>query len=109
MDLPQAAVVEAGVGQPRPPLVGTAGVGRNAAGGVPLHLQARRPGKRFSQTINTFAASAPKNAHPSSEWTATRVDASWTLPVAGGLLFAVLIGVRWASARWFFDTVGVGF
>jgi hypothetical protein len=32
-----------------------------------------------------------------------------TLPVAGGLLFAVLIGVWWTSARWFFDTVGVGF
>jgi Family of unknown function (DUF6529) len=30
------------------------------------------------------------------------------LPVAGGLLFAVLIGVWWTSARWFFDTVGVG-
>ena len=31
------------------------------------------------------------------------------LPIAGGTLFAVLIGVWWTSARWFFDTVGVGF
>ena len=31
-----------------------------------------------------------------------------TLPIAGGLLFAVLIGVWWTSARWFFDTVGIG-
>jgi hypothetical protein len=32
-----------------------------------------------------------------------------TLPIAGGLLFAILIGVWWTSARWFFDTVGVDF
>ena len=32
-----------------------------------------------------------------------------TLPIAGGLLFAVLIGVWWTSARWFFETVGIGF
>lgn len=32
-----------------------------------------------------------------------------TLPIAGGVLFAVLIGVRWTSARWSFDRVGVGF
>jgi Family of unknown function (DUF6529) len=32
-----------------------------------------------------------------------------TLPIAGGLLFAVLIGAWWTSARWFFDTVGVDF
>jgi Family of unknown function (DUF6529) len=31
-----------------------------------------------------------------------------TLPIAGGLLFAVLIGVWWTSARWFFGEVGVG-
>jgi hypothetical protein len=31
------------------------------------------------------------------------------LPIAGGLLFAVLVGVWWTSARWFFDQVGVGF
>ena len=32
-----------------------------------------------------------------------------TLPIAGGLVFAVLIGVWWTSARWFFDQVGLGF
>jgi hypothetical protein len=32
-----------------------------------------------------------------------------TLPIAGGLLFAILVGVWWTSARWFFDTVGIGF
>jgi hypothetical protein len=32
-----------------------------------------------------------------------------TLPIAGGLLFAILVGVWWTSARWFFDTAGVGF
>lgn len=31
-----------------------------------------------------------------------------TLPVAGGLLFAVLLGVWWTSARWFFDQAGIG-
>jgi hypothetical protein len=32
-----------------------------------------------------------------------------TLPIAGALLFTVLIVVWWTSARWFFDQVGVGF
>jgi len=32
-----------------------------------------------------------------------------TLPVAGGLVFAVLIGVWWTSARWLFDQAGLGF
>jgi hypothetical protein len=31
------------------------------------------------------------------------------LPIAGGLLFAVLVGVWWTSARWFFEQVGVSF
>jgi len=31
-----------------------------------------------------------------------------TLPVAGGLVFAVLIGVWYTSAVWFFRLVGVG-
>ena len=31
-----------------------------------------------------------------------------TLPIAGGLLFAVLIGVWYTSAVWFFRLVGVG-
>jgi hypothetical protein len=31
------------------------------------------------------------------------------LPIAGGLLFAVLVAVWWTSARWFFEQVGVGF
>ena len=31
-----------------------------------------------------------------------------TLPVAGGLVFAVLIGVWYTSAVWFFQLVGVG-
>lgn len=30
------------------------------------------------------------------------------LPIAGGLLFAVLVGVWWTSAVWFFDLVGIG-
>jgi hypothetical protein len=30
------------------------------------------------------------------------------LPLAGGFLFAVLIGVWWTSARWFFAEAGVG-
>jgi hypothetical protein len=32
-----------------------------------------------------------------------------TLPIAGALLFTVLIVVWWTSARWFFDQVGIGF
>ena len=32
----------------------------------------------------------------------------WVLPTAGGLLFAVLIGVWYTSALWFFRLVGVG-
>jgi hypothetical protein len=31
-----------------------------------------------------------------------------TLPIAGGLVFAVLIGVWYTSAFWFFDQVGLG-
>ena len=31
-----------------------------------------------------------------------------TLPIAGGLVFAVLIGVWYTSAFWFFDQVGIG-
>ena len=33
----------------------------------------------------------------------------WVLPTAGGLLFAVLIGVWYTSALWFFRTVDTGF
>ena len=33
---------------------------------------------------------------------------AWVLPTAGGLLFAVLIGVWYTSALWFFRLVGVG-
>lgn len=32
----------------------------------------------------------------------------WVLPTAGGLTFAVLIGIWYTSAYWFFDLVGVG-
>lgn len=32
----------------------------------------------------------------------------WTLPVAGGLLFAALVGVWWTSSFWFFRTSGEG-
>jgi Family of unknown function (DUF6529) len=32
----------------------------------------------------------------------------WVLPTAGGLLFAVLLGVWYTSAFWFFRTIGVG-
>lgn len=32
----------------------------------------------------------------------------WVLPSAGGLLFAVLVGVWYTSALWFFRTIGVG-
>jgi hypothetical protein len=32
-----------------------------------------------------------------------------TLPIAGGLLFAVVIGVWWTSAAWFFREVDFGF
>jgi hypothetical protein len=32
----------------------------------------------------------------------------WVLPIAGGLLFAALLGVWHTSALWFFRTVGVG-
>jgi hypothetical protein len=32
----------------------------------------------------------------------------WVLPTAGGLVFAVLIGVWYTSALWFFQQVGVG-
>ena len=32
----------------------------------------------------------------------------WVLPTAGGLLFAVLIGVWYTSALWFFQQFGVG-
>jgi hypothetical protein len=33
----------------------------------------------------------------------------WVLPVAGGTLFALLIGVWYTSAVWFFRLVGLGF
>jgi Family of unknown function (DUF6529) len=33
----------------------------------------------------------------------------WLLPLAGGLLFATLVGVWYTSAIWFFRLVGVGF
>ena len=32
----------------------------------------------------------------------------WALPVAGGLLFAALIGAWWTSSFWFFRQVGEG-
>ena len=32
----------------------------------------------------------------------------WALPLAGGALFAVLVGVWWTSALWFFRLVGEG-
>jgi uncharacterized protein DUF6529 len=32
----------------------------------------------------------------------------WVLPLAGGSLFVVLIGVWWTSGLWFFRMVGVG-
>jgi hypothetical protein len=32
----------------------------------------------------------------------------WVLPTAGGLLFAVLVGVGYTSAVWLFDLVGIG-
>jgi Family of unknown function (DUF6529) len=33
----------------------------------------------------------------------------WTLPIAGGLLFSILLGLWITSAGWFFTTIGVGF
>jgi hypothetical protein len=33
----------------------------------------------------------------------------WALPVLGGLLFTVLVGLWWTSALWFFGTFGVRF
>jgi hypothetical protein len=33
---------------------------------------------------------------------------SWSLPVAGGLLFAIILGLWLTSALWFFTTFGVG-
>jgi hypothetical protein len=33
---------------------------------------------------------------------------TWVLPTSGGLLFAVLVGVWYTSALWFFQLVGVG-
>jgi hypothetical protein len=32
----------------------------------------------------------------------------WALPVAGGLLFALLLGVWYTSALWFLRTIGIG-
>jgi Family of unknown function (DUF6529) len=32
----------------------------------------------------------------------------WALPIAGGLLFATLLGLWQTSALWFFSTFGVG-
>jgi hypothetical protein len=33
----------------------------------------------------------------------------WTLPVLGGLVFTVLVGLWWTSSLWFFTTFGVEF
>jgi hypothetical protein len=33
----------------------------------------------------------------------------WVLPVTGGTLFALLIGLWYTSAVWFFRLVGLGF
>jgi hypothetical protein len=33
----------------------------------------------------------------------------WALPVLGGLLFTVLVGLWWTSSWWFFTTFGVRF
>ena len=35
--------------------------------------------------------------------------AGWVVPLLGGLVFAVLVGVWLTSALWFFDTSGVTF
>ena len=32
----------------------------------------------------------------------------WELPVAGGVLFAILLGLWLTSSLWFFDNAGVG-
>jgi hypothetical protein len=32
----------------------------------------------------------------------------WTLPIAGGLLFTIILGIWLTSALWFFNTYGVG-
>ncbi len=31
---------------------------------------------------------------------------SWAVPIAGGVLFAVLVGLWWTSSWWFFTTIG---
>ena len=33
----------------------------------------------------------------------------WALPVLGGTVFAVLVGLWWTSSLWFFTTIGVRF
>jgi hypothetical protein len=38
-----------------------------------------------------------------------RGPSGWLLPLLGGLLFAVLVGIWLSSALWFFDTFGVTF
>jgi hypothetical protein len=34
---------------------------------------------------------------------------SWALPVLGGTVFALLVGLWWTSSLWFFTTIGVQF
>jgi hypothetical protein len=34
---------------------------------------------------------------------------NWALPVLGGTVFALLVGLWWTSALWFFTTIGVRF
>ena len=33
----------------------------------------------------------------------------WTLPILGGTVFALLVGLWWTSSLWFFTTIGVRF
>ena len=55
LDLPEAALGEARLGQPRSPLVRAAGVRLHAAGRLPLHLQARLPGSDHAGTRSLAA------------------------------------------------------
>ena len=104
------SVGKARVGQPRAPVDGTARVRPRAAGRVPLHLPARLP-DRDDALVRTLARRqcVLRRLRREGDDRAFAALPVPVLPIAGGLLFTVLLVVWWTSALWFFRTIDTGF
>ena len=104
VDLREAAVAEAGLGEPGTPLVGTARVSVHVACCVPLHLQARVPGSEQRACWRTRSSAAPSTAATPRR---SRSCACGAFPSRycrsrAACCSPILIGVWYTSAVWLY-------